>query len=746
MGIFNKSSRYVSSPINNSPSASAHNTSSRSSNSSSSDDGPYRLGPQPLVSPAYEDVPMWNILPSYQLYESTFSTHVEPGASEDQSNDPPMYEIASGSEPSSSEEGVHDGDYFSQPQNRAMFTRWENSVLGNTHKLKKLSTIAPQHAESLRIDIKLTSKPCQIGVAPDVIDASKLEFSQGDSIHGFVTIQNVSKQAFSYDMFSVLFEGRVSVNGDDPNKQAVFYKFLNMLDYKASWTPAYFVGAAPQTAEIDPVDGSNLMLSSDKKFVPGVIYKKFFDFTIPEALLESACEIHDLPCHCELLPSIGLDREQFLQRLRKLREKSAASPKPGKPSFGIGAAPEPGPAKVPVPTPLGRKPTPKNLRVKDFSFPDTSVSYCVEARIIGRLSLYDKVATKDKDEFIILKDSNYPVRIIPKNTGIRTIEHERGAQQYFDQFVREVKASIEIGKSLDGRSENLTRRPSVLKNKQLYTRESFEDVTARAQEDQMYEIFLPFKKKSLTAPAKVIGMLSVKTPKNEYVVRYQPPHTYRPYTKHSVTLGRSFTVPLDLSFSFVDNSGVNPKTHNPPDIRSVNVELVLCTYRSRKYPIPVEFTKNMQFQNKPSSDSLEKYVMQPFSMYLSELSNLTERHSISALNLDNQSVMDIKCLANISTKYNSFKVENVKSDVQGGWRSADDKGMKYKKKIGVSINLDGLFNKDMNRSSDDISAEAVCLVPTFQGCIVGRYYYMSLQVKLSNNDTLTVKVPLRIQY
>lgn len=724
-------------------SASWSHTSLRSSNSFSSDESPTQAGPQPLVSPAYEDVPMWNILPSYQLYETTFSQHVEP-TSDDNLHDPPMYEIASG--PSSSEEGTHDGDYFLQPANRGVFTRWENSVLGNTHKLKKLLSIALHHAESLRIDIKLTRKPCQIGVAPDVIDATKMEFSQGDSIHGFVTIQNVSKQEFSYEMFSVLFEGRVSVNGDDPNKQAVFYKFLNMLDYKAAWTPAYFVGDTSQTTEIDPVDGSNLMLLSDKKFIPGVIYKKFFDFTIPEKLLESACEIHDLPCHCELLPSIGLDREQFLQSLRKLREKSAASPKPAKPSFGIGAPPEPSATlKKPLPTSLGRKPTPKNLRVKDFSFPDTSVSYCVEARIFGRLSLYNKDATKDKDEFIILKDSNYPVRVIPKNTGIRTVEHERAAQHYYDLFVREVKACIEIGRSLDGKSDNLARRPSVLKNKQLYTRESFEDVTARAQESLMYEIFLPFKKKSLTQPAKVIGMLCAKTPKNEYVVRYQPPYTYQPYTKQNVTLGRNFTVPLDLTFLFVENSGVNPKTHNPPDIRSVNVELVLCTYRSRKYPIPVEFTKHMQFRNKPSSDSLETYVMQPFSTYLAELSKLSERYTHQELNLDNQMVMDIKCLANILTKYNSFKLDNVKCDVQGSWKTADTKGMKFLKKIGVSINLDGLFNKEVNRLSDDILSEAVCLVPTFQECIVGRYYYLSLQVKLLNNDSLTIKVPLRIQ-
>lgn len=744
MGLFSKSSK-LSSPVPTpGSSSSARNASMRSSTSSSSEEfRDPRAGPQPLLSPAYEDVPMWNILPSYQLYESTFSKSIEP-SQEDLRHEPPMYEVASG--PSLGEEGASDGDYFSQAPDRGTFTRWENSVLGNTHNLKKLLSISPLWAETLKIDIKLTSKPCQIGIAPDIIDASKLEFSQGDSIHGFVTIHNISKVEFSYDMFSVLFEGRVSVNGEDPNKPAIFYKFLNMLDYKASWTPAFFMGSSTDGVEIDPYDGCNMMLLNDKKFLPGVVYKKFFDFTIPEKLLEVACEPHDLPCHCELLPSIGLDKEQFLQSLRKLREKSGTSSKQHKPSFSIGGSPElPIQPKKQGPTSLGRKPTPKNLRVKDFSFPDTSVSYCVEARIFGRLSLYDKEATKDKDEFIILKDSNYPVRIIPRNSGIRTAEHERGAQQYYDQFYKEVKSSIEIGRSLDNKSDGPNRRPSVLKNKQLYNRESFEDVTARAQDQLVYEVFLPFKKKSLTQPAKVIGMLCAKTPKDEYVVRYQPPYTYQPYSPRSLKLGRSFTVPLDLSFQFVESSGANARTHNPPDIRSINVEIVLCTYRSRKYPIPVEFTKNMQFQNKPASDSLEKYVVQPFSVFLSELADLTTRHSIDALNLDNQAIMDIKCLAKLLVKYNTIKVDNVKSDVQSSWKKADDKGMKFTKKIGVSVNLDGLFNKEVNKLSDDILSEAVCLVPTFQGCIMGRYYYVNLQVKLSNNDSLTVKVPLRIQ-
>lgn len=738
MGIFSKASKHVSpTNSNNHPN---RPSSLISSLSSSSEDYGINAAP-PLPSPAYEDVPMWSILPSYQLDESTFLKNVEP-SQEDLRQQPPNYEVVS--EPSSSSEGRNNNDYFLQRPTGNAYTRWESSILGNTHKLKKLLAIAPKHSNVIQVEIRLTEKPCKIGVAPTIIDASRLEFSQGDSIHGFVKIQNVSKEAYSYDMFSVVFEGRVSVNGDEPNKQAVFYKFLNMLDYKASWTPAYFVGAESQDVVIDPVDGSNMWLLSDKKLMPGVTYKKFFDFTLPEKLLEVACEPHDLPCHCELLPSIGLDKEQFLQQLRKLREKTT-SPKPAKAPFGGAGSELASQLRKPVPTAAGRASSPARLRIKDFSFPDTSVSYCVEARVIGRLSMYDKEATKEKDEFIILKDSNYPVRVIPRNTGIRSVEHERSAQQYFDLLVREVKASIETGKKLDGRAEGMDRRPSVLKNKQLYTRESFEDVTARAQDNPMYEVFLPYKKKSLTQAPKVIGIVCAKTTKDEYVVRYQPPHSYRPRSTYKSPLGRTFTIPLDLSFLYVENSGVGPKTHNPPDIRGITVELVLCTYRSKKYPIPVEFTKHMQFQNKSANDSLEKYVLKPFSLYLSELRDLTERYRLRDLNLDNQTVMDIKGLANILTKYNNFKVDSVKCDVQGSWKPADEKGLKFTKKIGVSISLDGLFNKEINKQSEDILAEAVCLVPTFQGCIVGRFYYMSVQVKLLNNDSLTVKVPLRIQ-
>lgn len=716
MGVFLRSPR--SSRLGFSPSADSISMVLLSLGSS---EEPQNDPANPLPLPAYEDVPMWNILPSYQLYELTFSKTVDP-CLDDFAHDPPVYEVLPLPEATeASPPETTPTDYFLvRPAGTP--NSWENSILGNTHKLKRLDR---NRAEHLKIDVKLTANPGKRGVKPALIDPNSYEFAQGDAIHGFVTVKNVSSKPLPYNMFSVVFEGRASVNGDEKEKRpAVFHKFLNMLDYKALWTPAYFEEhvAGNQDPE-DPVDGSRLTLSNQRMFEPGVTYKKFFDFTVPDKLLECACEAHAIPCHCELLPLIGLDKELFLLLLRKMREKSG----PLKPVWTIGDS-----------APLPRKLLPpQSLRVKDFCFPDTAVGYSVEARVVGMLLSYGEAK---KNEFIILKEESCPVRVVPRGTGCILPDQERGAQQYYEQFVRDVRASIELGRLLDQRSQQL-RRPSILKNRQLYIRDSLEDVTSRSNESE-YEVFLPLKKKLLTQPGRVVGMVGLKTPRKEYVMRYVPPYTFRPRTKVENSCSRSFTVPLELVFSFTEN-GFSPKTHKPPEVRGVSAEIFVCTYRSRKYPIPVEVTNKMRFQNKPHLDNLDKYVVQPFGTYLGEIVDLADKHGVELLNLDNQAIADIKALAHLQTKYNLFKVESSTSDTLP-W-SQGDLALRYTKKLNVFINMEGTFSREINRLSDDITAEAVALVPTFQSCIVGRYYYLSILVRLQNNDSLSIKVPLRVQ-
>lgn len=681
---------------------------------------------QPLSSPAYEEVPMWNILPSYQLYESTFSKNVNP-LSEDLNFDPPTYDATS---PAATPPFQAADDYFLlQPTEP---NRWENSILGNTHKLKRLETFNSQLAEKVKVDIKLTLNPGKRGFPPVYLDALAYEFLQGDSIHGYVTVLNLSRQQLSFDMFSVIFEGRVSVNGDESGKPAVFYKFLNMFDYAASWTPALLDDSTE--SYIDPIDGCRVALPDNKTLEIGVTYKKFFSFTIPEKLLDCACETHNILCHSELAPSLGLDRHQFLQGLRKLREKP---PKLERPALGRAQS-------ASLDLLLARKPQ-QNLRVKDFSFPDTSISYCVEARIVGKLSSYGgAVPASGNDKFIIVKEASSSIRVIPREMNHESIAtREFGAQMFYDDFVRDIRNSIEVGRKLEEGGTTplvaLGRRPSAVKYTQLYNTEQ----AARPRDSPDFEVFLPYRKKALTLPPKVIGILGAKTSKREYAIKYCAPYTFKEYHSHALKdATRVLTVPVEVSFIFANKS----KTSKPPEIKSVSADLVACTYRSKKYPIPVEFFQEMRFQNKASGDTLEKLVVQPFHGYLGEITRLAEKRGLEILNLNNQAIMDIKCLANLSVKYNAFKIDLVTTKTAGGlglW--SESAPGKFQKSLQVTLNLEGLFSRDANRLSDDLLAEAGCLVPSFQTCIVGRYYYINVMIRLLNNEVLTTKVPIRIE-
>lgn len=674
---------------------------------------------QPLTSPAYENVPMWSILPLYQLYESTFSKNVHPQA-EEIAADPPTYEVAS-PHLSGSDSG---GDYFSRGTNNAPSENagrallWENTILGNTHRLKHLASFNKSLADQVKVDITMTKLPGEKGKKPDAYSPLGLEYLQGDSVHGYVTVRNIHLRPIPFDMFSVLLEGRVSVTGDvnEGKKPIVFHKFLNMFDYNASWTPAYFdEGGEP----VDPVDGSYLSFPLKKELAPGRTYKKFFNFTLPDKLLDCACEQHEIPNHCQVLPSIGLDKDIFLQRLRKLREKpvkDVASPVPqGKP-LGIITA--------------GKRPSADDVRLWDFSFPDTCISYCVEARLVGKFSDYARNPSPSEDEFIIVKEGFSSLRVVPRAAEMPSPEEEEISRKQFEVFRKDVERCVKRGNELQSGQPSAVRRPST--SKQTYGTSN-----AVSQKNQdAYEVFLPYQKKSLTQAPKVLGMISASVPKKKHVVGYVSPRMMVSFSEHS-NKSTIITVPLTLNFV----SGDAQKSARPPEISKITAELVASTIRSKKYPIPVELNQEMTFQNRPvANDNIERYVIEPFRKHLDDLVRLVEKFGAPALDVNLQMIMDVKSLAHLQHKASSLKFEQVNTKSDGGllgWK--ETLRGHFSKDVEVSVDLKTLFK--MKTLLED---GALCLVPSFQSCIICRYYYLSVRVRFANGDGLLVKVPVKI--
>lgn len=692
----------------------------------------------PMVSPAVEEVPIWNILPSYQLYESTFAKVMDP-LIEDFNEEPPLYDDS----PPHLVTPEAENDYFSRNANipgsgssaRPPEPRWENTILANAHRMKNVDEFNKLVAENLTIDIVLTKKPGIKGRKPDIYDPLELEFLQGDSIHGYVIVENTGNEPLSFDMFSVVFEGRVSVNSNEASsgtKPLLFYKFLNMFDYNASWTPVFFEGQLPNTHDyIDPIDGSTLQFPYKRQLKPGVVYKKFFNFTIPENLLDCSCEPHELPQHCVLFPSIGLDKYVFLQRLRKLREV----PRPNTAMVS---------PKGQIVTQNGHKNIKKkspNLITRDYGFPDTSISYSVETRVIGKRTMYEKAITPNNEEFIIVKEASMPLRIIPRDIESSTVGTNCPiAEKHYKSFVKSIEKSIETGRRLqEGKeSEILTRKSSTVK--QSYTGSP----KTSKQQINVYKVHFPYKRKILTQPSKVMGLLNAIVEKREHVLRYETPYNYKTVT--AVDSKKSSMLKAQINLEYISTEGEN-KAIKPPEIRGVCAKIAICTIRSKKYPIPIEFSQELMFRNiVGGDDSVEKYVIAPFKKYLEELKKLIEIYGTQALGIKRQTIMDVKSLANLETKSTLLKVDNIQIISQGGlgnWRKTDD-STKVENSFELTVDIQSLFVKDSKRPTEDKLNGALTLVPSFQSCIICRYYYLLVEIKLGNGDTLPVKIPIKI--
>lgn len=749
---------------------------------------------RPFVSPAYEDVPIWNILPSYQLYELTFSKNVDTEA-ENFQTEPPLYEVASpltslhehgsyfpetaasvspsGSYSSSNgsvdesampplfmpngssgspDEPSHipDAHFANNASSGSMglnglnganaasarpavsrgasFSTWENSILANAHLLGRLSDIDKVKAEKIQLQIFFTSAPGACGRETTSYDPGNKEFLQGDQIHGYVLLENLNKVPVLFDMFSVVFEGRVSVNvveSDTRLKPVVFYKFLNMFDYSASWTPAYFDRV---DNKIDPRDGTHVQFNV-KALEPGVKYKRFFNFTVPDCLLDCACESHQIPRHCQLLPSLGLDRKSFLQRLRQQRDghltpkKSGHSPGPYMHS-GENSSSEH----------LGRK-APINPMVRDFSFPDTSINYCVEARLVGKKSAYQKSGLPGADEFIIVKENGVSMRIVPKEMGYLN-EDDTLINRRFESFCLDVERIISRGHKLEkGMVVEPTRRSSTVK--QVYGGHSGADRFASSN----FEVLMPYKKKSLTQNPKVVGMLRAHFSREERIIPYSSPTTYLPVSNFPQKQAPQFIFPLSLEYT----SREDPKSSRPPEIKALSAKIVTCTVRSNKYPIPVELSQKMKFDNSLMlKDEFEKNVVEKFGKHLQELSKLIAKHGHHKLGLDHQLMMDIKCLANLQVKNDCLKIGADFIGEVPKWSNADEKGTYYNL-FKVKLNFSGLNTKDHSKQVPEHMRGSLCLIPSFESCIVARFYFALVELKLGNGDTLPMKVPIKIQ-
>lgn len=711
-----------------------------------------------------------SILPSYHMFQSTISKRLVPNE-ENFRVDPPTYELSpmnSGAVTPVASAAMSpmavlelsnfpfpslDDDNEDFTQNSAQL--FEKTILANVYKLDNLMDSSNPMASHLDVQITFTDSVCQKGVKPNIIDVSNREYRQDDYLHGFVTLTNRYKEPIPFDIVYVMFEGclvaALTPTGPTQAKQFTVSQFLNMPDLYASWTYANIDRLATDEGnphdwcegETDPYDNTVLSIDAKRLFQPGVTYKRFFSFRIPDRILDDNCEVHSLDSHCCVVPTLG----------------------------------------IPVNINSRRAPEYSEKKIKDFSFVDSSISYSVSTKIIGRASQYNDTVPKDK--FVLTKEVSVPIRVLPY-----TLRPE-----YPDYVAKKVSASYKafkdmVEKKLDEgqlvllsqNSMSMASLTSVMsqilatnisptglngeKLRHLYHVSSVNHKNHKSEEPPVYQSLISYRKQKLTGFSKVLGVFSLSTPKTTYTFQYIPPKAYRnPLQSYNTKL----EIPLDISY-FYEKEG---ELQLPPEPKSITCELVVLTIRSRKNMIPIEFNHEMCFDDHVVDDvsskkvgeeaNFDSIVVKPFHDYLYKLSTIMKKVGFDneAFRVETQFFKDIKSMAMLQTKYINLSIPDVKLE-----RSSES-GIGYYKNLGAvpweesqsSVNPNyKIFTKKVNLHVDldnchlkggslgkKSAFDTICLVPDFQTCFLGRLYYMRIGVTHKNGVTQVVHVPVTVE-
>lgn len=715
------------------------------------------------LKPAAKEDPVWTILPSYSMYESTFYSQL----------DPPEYEesiaasesLLSGSTPShSTSPTLVSGNNVVSSENATLGLQasslivadentcsWRETILDNIHNLRNFSDSDNDVSKQIEISVHFTEDVGESGKVPKHINPLIFEYKQGDFLNGYVLLKNKSSKPIDFEMFYVLFEGNFEVLNSDNTKSPVkIKKFLEMYDFAASWNQSSVDRLLTEDCDhgscwlrVDPIDGTRLCIDR-KSFAPGKTFKRFFTFKIPEKLLDSECNEHNLAGHTELPPTVGVSS----------REKKIMKQDP----------------------------------VTDFSFIDASTSYAVLARVIGRASqlnageaenLKTKLINSTGDEFVIMKDQLSFIRILQDSNLLSEPQkavNREASRILYENFLGRIKEKIKIGnllkaaiqngddlKALDiaariAEEEALSGATGAVKARQLYTRYDNNSKQAMVKKSKDFRMMAPVFKKSLMGASKLQGTLSVSSPNNDYLVNYMQPERFRSDIVSNEELWK-LQIPINISFSPSPTGSVKA-----PAIQSISTELVVFTLKSKKRPIPVELNHAFLFKNEfeknkglKLTDNFDHIVKKPLQKYSKELVSLISELGTDNFKVEKSLAEDLAAMTSVESKYNNLVLRETNFVGPLGTSQEVEKGLK------VPLNQmgDGNYSIDFTLLIDARKAQKkqfplkelppnyksfneFCLVPSFQTCLLSRMYYLKIFIQMSTDDTFELKLPVTI--
>lgn len=240
-----------------------------------------------------------DILPSFQMHDYMFNRAIhDPYADEETDSELPDY--ASEINTIRSTRPVDPNRFINPTENPSLV------LLNNVNKLPKADI-------PISIKIVLTKKQPMLGKSFEK-ESVLTQYRPGDLVTGYVTIATNGNLPIPFEMMLVSLEGEIKTPAGglkSTDRKIVSRTFLKMYDINA----CYHQGHIPINAhgvkgclQNDLLDGSTIGFDSTKSVLPGCVHKKFFSFKLPYTLLDTTCP-DQITEHLHILPSFGFDED-----------------------------------------------------------------------------------------------------------------------------------------------------------------------------------------------------------------------------------------------------------------------------------------------------------------------------------------------------------------------------------------------------------------------------------------------------
>ncbi|CAH6723604.1 hypothetical protein CLIB1444_17S00562 [[Candida] jaroonii] len=614
------------------------------------------------------------------------------------------------------------------------YVQWEDTILANTDKIKDLTKYGSPIAKNIKIRIQLTEDVGQLGVQPKIIDPSTIKLQQNDYVYGFVTVKNENTFNLPFEMFCVSFEGDITLEAGQPDTPPSIKKILTMFDFNASWSDGTLDRFPednnnphePLKHDIDPVDGTCIQLNRNKVLLPGITYKKFFAFKLPEKLLDYSCQTHNSIKHLQIPSSIGKCRNEIISDGRR--------------------------AKL-----FGEKITLERLvKPTDLGFVNSTVSYSISARILGKskdYKFYDPDA-KHENELVIANQMQQFIKVLPHDHPLFVVNRKMIEEEAMLNHINRINKIEQIIHTYTAMHQpDLEVVKSEVSELNKLKNSYFETVETPRQDT--YQVFTSHKVKKNVLKTSLKGLITISTPKTTYQVFPQLHHSVKDLKPVAESEVR---IPFQISYMTKDMDLSTLKFNT-------SVTLVASTIKSQ-YPIPAVFYPDMMFENNgKENDNFSYLTIRRFHDYRKQLSKILRNKQLTSE--EKTLLSDVRTLSSLKVIYKYLQVrdtivegagqdvvtETVTDSTTGSathrtshnkpttindidWKIDTEKsgtdGMIFTKNFILSLNIANTYKE---------SSQDFVLLPDFQNCYMCRLYHLVIEF----NGT-AIKVPLRVQH